>query len=176
MSAESPFGVERMALYFHTAAGAATPAVGNLIREFRGEPTISDVSANAMWRGQNRVAKYVVFHDREVSMSIPGFSFDSSIAMAKLYNGTTTAADTLHGGGGTARSDKLTVNSRPLDGEWLIDGVNTADAKTFQVLAHKAFITSINPTIARTDFSTMDLNLSLLADASDEVWTIYHAL
>jgi|TARA_Y100000034_G_scaffold88799_1_gene106645 hypothetical protein len=174
MSAENPFGVEQMALYFSTTAGAATPVAGNLIGEFRGEPTISDVSASAMWRGQNRVASYAVFHDRDVSMTIPGFSFDSSVAMAQLMNGTHTSASTLHGGAATAREDKVAVNSKPLDGEFLIEGLNTGDGFKFQILAHKAFITSVNPTIARTDFATMDVNLTLLADDSNDVWSIFH--
>lgn len=174
MPAENPFGVEQMALYFATVAGGATPVAANLVGEFRGEPTISDVAASATWRGQDRTPSYVVFHDRDVSMTIPGFSFDSSITMAKFWNGTQTGATTLHGGAAVARSDKLTVNSKPLDGEWCIEGLNTGDGKKFQILAHKAFITSINPTIARTDFASTDLNLTLLADASDDVWTIFH--
>jgi len=175
MAAQNPYGVEQMALYFSTTAGAATPAAANLIGEFRGEPTISDVSATATWRGQNRVAKHVVFHDREVSMTVPGFSFDSSVTMAKLFDGTHTSASTLHGGAATAREDKMTINSNPLAGEYLIHGTNTDDAETFQVLAHNAFATSINPTIARTDFSTLDLNLTLLADAANDVWSIFQS-
>ena len=165
-----------MQLYFATTAGAATPAAGNLVGAFRGEPTISDVAASATWRGQNRAPSHVVFHDRDISMTIPGFSFDSSVAMAQFWNGTHTSASTLHGGAATAREDKVTVNSKPLDGEWLIEGLNTGDGKKFQILAHKGFVSSINPTIARTDFATMDLNLTLLADASDDVWSIFHAL
>jgi len=176
MAAENPYGVEQLVLYFNTLTAGATPVAANLIGEFRGEPTISDVSATATWRGQDRVAKHVVFHDREVSMTIPGFSFDSSVAMAKLMNGTHTSATTLHGGAAAAREDKLSTNSKPLKGEWLLHGTNTADDKIFQVLVHNGFATSVNPTVARTDFSTMDINLTLLADASDDVWSIFHEL
>lgn len=175
MGAANPYGVEQMALYFSTVAGGATPVAGNLIGEFRGEPSISDVSASAKWRGQDRVASRVVLHDRDVSMTIPGFSFDSSVNMAKLVNGTHTSATTLHGGAAAARQDKLSKNSKPLTGEFLIEGTNTDDGNTFQIRVHNAYATSVNPTLARTDFATLDLNLELLADSSGDVWSVYNA-
>lgn len=174
MSAETPYGIEQMQLYFSTTAGVATPAAANLVGEFRGEPSISDVSATAVWRGQDRVGKNAIFHDREVSMTVPGFSFDSSVVMTKFLNGTQTTSTTLHGGSAAARSDKLTVNSNPLTGEWLIEGLNTEDGKKFQVLAHSGFMTSVNPTLGRTDFSVLDVNLTLLADSNNDVWEILH--
>ena len=128
----------------------------------------------AVWRGQDRVGKSAIFHDREVSMTVPGFSFDSSVVMTKFLNGSQTTSTTLHGGSAAARSDKLTVNSKPLTGEWLIEGLNTEDGKKFQVLVHNGFMTSVNPALGRTDFSVLDVTLTLLADAGNDVWEILH--
>lgn len=174
MSAETPYGVEQQKLYFSTVTAGATPVAGNQLGDFSGEPSISDVSAVAVWRGQDRVGKNVIFHDREVSASVPGMVFDSSLALAKLMNGATTTSTTLHGGAAQATTDKVTVNSRPLQGEFLIEGLNTEDDKKFQVLMHNAFITSVSPTISRQDHATMDVSLTLLADSSNDVWEILH--
>ena len=166
---QTPFGVEQQILYFSTTAGGATPAVANQVGEFRGEPVINLTWANATWRGQDRFAKHSVRHDGDGSASIPGFTFDASEAITKFLNGTHTQATTLHGGSAAAREDKVAKNTKPLSGEWVIEGLNTADAKKFQIILHNAFLTGVNPTIGRTDFAATDLALTLLADASGDV-------
>ncbi len=173
---QNPYGVEQGALYFSTTAGGATPAAGNLLGEYRGEPGFNVSAASAQWRGQNRIASHAVLHDTEVGATIPGFSFDTSEAFAKLMDGVHTSASTLHGGAAAAREDTLSKNSKPLVGEILIHGTNTDDGKVYQLVLHKCYITGLTPTISRTDFASTDLNIVCLADSGGEVISTFQAL
>ena len=171
---QTPFAIEQAILYFSTVTAGATPATANQVGEFRGEPTTNISHASALWRGQDRFAKNVALHDADASATIPGFTFDSSEVLTKFMNGTHTQATTLHGGSGAAREDKVSKNTKPLLGEWLIEGLNTADGKKVQILYHNAFLTGVNPTHSRTDFAVLDLNLTLLADGGGAVFSVFH--
>ena len=52
--------------------------------------------------------------------------------------------------------------------------VSVAEAEKNSAIVHNGFMTSVNPTLGRTDFSVLDVNLTLLADASNDVWEILH--
>ena len=171
---QTPFAIEQATLYFSTVTGGATPAAANQVGEFRGEPVTNISHASALWRGQDRFAKTAVLHDADASASIPGFTFDSSEVLTKFLDGTHTSATTLHGGTATAREDKVSKNTKPLLGEWLIEGSNTDDGKKVQVLYHSAFLTGVGPTHGRADFASLDLSLTLLADGNGDVFSVFH--
>lgn len=170
---QTPFAIDQATLYFSTTTAGATPATANQVGEFRGEPATNMTWGTALWRGQDRFAKNAVLHDADASATIPGFTFDSSEAMTKFLNGTFTAASTTHGGSYVGRESKVAKNTKPLLGEWLIQGTNTADGKVVQILYHNAFITSMSPTHGRSDFAALDLNLTLLADAAGDVMSVF---
>lgn len=174
MASRNPYGVEQWALYFNTVAAGATPAAANLVGQFRGDPALNVTAATALWRGQNRFATNVLFHDSEASLTVPGFSFDSSEVLGKFWNGGTGAA-TTHGGSYAGTQQKLSKNTKPLTGEWLIEGINSDDAKVMQWRVHKGFITAINPTGTRTDFSSMDLTITCIADSSGDLVQFHNA-
>jgi len=170
---ETPYAIEQMTLYFSTVTAGATPAAANQVGEFRGEPVTNITHASALWRGQDRFAKNAVLHDADASATIPGFTFDSSEVMTKFSNGTFTAATTTHGGAYVGHEAKLTKNSKPLLGEWLLQGTKTDTGKIIQILYHNAFLTGIGPSHGRTDFNALDLNLTLLADAAGDVFSVF---
>ena len=172
--AQTPLGLTQATLYFSTTTGGATPATANAMGEFRGEPVVNITQASATWRGQDRVAKHVIMHDTDITATIPGFTFDSSEVLAQFADGTHTSATTTHGGSQAAREDKWAKNTKFLEGEWLLEGKSTEDeTKVVQLLFHQAFMTGANPTVGRTDFATLDLNLTLLQDASGDVFSVY---
>ena len=172
---QTPFAIDQAVLYFSTVSGGATPATANQVGEFRGEPVTNISHASALWRGQDRFAKNAVLHDADASATVPGFTFDASEVLTKFLNGTHTQATTLHGGSAAAREDKVAKNTKPLLGEWLIEGLNSADGKKVQILYHNGFLTGVGPTHGRTDFATLDLNLTLLADGNGDVFSVFHA-
>jgi hypothetical protein len=171
----TPFAIEQAALYFSTTTGGATPVAANAVGNFEGEPSVSITWASAQWRGQDRFAAHAVMHDADASATIPRFSFDSSEVAAKFIDGTNTAATTLHGGAAAATEVKIGKNSKPLMGEWLLEGTmaNSGTLKV-QVLFHKAYITGLSPTFGGNDFVATDLNLVLLQDASGDVMSVFH--
>jgi hypothetical protein len=174
MASANPYGIEQWALYFSTVTAGATPAAANRVGQFRGEPSVNVTEAQQLWRGQNRFASNVLFHDGEATMTVPGFSFDSSEVLGKFWNAT-TGATTTHGGSYSGTKQTLSKNTRPLVGEWLLEGLNTDDGKVVQWRAHKGFITTIHPSGPRTDFAAMDLNITLLADAGGDLLSFHKA-
>ena len=179
---ETPYAIEQMTLYFSTVTAGATPTAANLVGEFRGEPVTNITHASALWRGQDRFAKNAVLHDADASATIPGFTFDSSEVLTKFLNGTHTnpgSTSILHGSAphtistNWASHDKAAKNTKPLLGEWLIQGLKSDTGKVIQILYHNAFLTGIGPTHGRTDFGTLDLNLTLLADAAGDVFSVF---
>ena len=171
----TPYAIEQAALNFSTTAGAATPVAANAVGNFEGDPSANLTWASATWRGQDRFAAHAIMHDAEGSATIPRFSFDSSEVMAKFIDGTNTGATTLHGGGAAATEVKITKNSKPLMGEFLLEGTlaNSSPLKV-QVLFHKAFITGLSPTFSGGDFAATDLNLVLMQDAAGDVISVFH--
>lgn len=170
MAVETEFGWEQAKLYFSTVAGGATPVAANQLATFRGEPQHNETFSNVFWRGQDRRRSRVLTHDIDGTVTIPGVTFDSSAVLTKLMNGTATGATTLHGGAAAATEDKITTQTKPLSGEWLLEGLKTADGKKFQVLIHNAILSGIAPNLTRQDFMTVDLNLDVMVDSSgDEI-------
>jgi len=172
----TPSAIEQGILYFSTVTAGATPVAANQLGETRGEPTMNITYASAVWRGQDRFPKNVVNHDGTVQITFPGMTFDHSQAIAKLMNGVNTAATTLHGGGAAARESKVTKNTKPLLGEWLYEGKQTATGSTIQILVHNAHLTGVSPSLGKTDFNAWDLQLQVLADASGDVVSVLEAV
>ena len=172
----TPYGIEQGILYFSTVTAGATPAAGNQLADVRGEPTVNITHASALWRGQDRFPKNAVLHTADARATIPGVTFDHSMALTKLMNGTNTAATTLHGGTAAARESKVVLNTKPLLGEYLWHGKMTSTGSTVQLLFHNAFITGVSPTLGATDFNTFDIDLTLLADGNGDVFSVFEAV
>jgi len=138
------------------------------IAEFRGELSLEVGFESEIRKTRNRFGTDVVYRVGEARLVISEVIFNPSV-IDLLWNVTSNSSDYLNDNNTLATTYKITQSSCPRSIKVLYQAIRTNDGKRLEIEAGNAYCNSLKIPFYRTDFTIINCEWMLLADANGNV-------